>query len=139
MPDKQDNFFYGSGRRKTSTARVFLRPGGGDFSVKSRTSGKKKSLKEYFKKPEQLNSAAAPLKVLNLESSFDTLATVTGGGFAGQAEAIRQGLARALLKKDESHRAVFKKHGFLTRDSRMVERKKYGRHKARKSHQFSKR
>ena len=139
MAVKKQAFFYGTGRRKTSSARVFLKPGEGSFAVLSRTSNKKKSLREYFQKPEQSQAAEAPLEILNLKKSFDVFATVTGGGFAGQAEAVRHGLARALLKQDEAHRAALKKSGFLTRDSRMVERKKYGRHKARKSHQFSKR
>ena len=81
----------------------------------------------------------APLQVLNLQKSFDVFATVKGGGFTGQAGAIRHGLARALLKVSTEHQPMLKKNGFLTRDSRMVERKKYGHHKARKSTQYSKR
>ena len=126
--------FYGSGRRKTSSARVFLKSGKGRFTV-----NKREMVKDYFTKPEQVHVVLSPLKVLNLEKSFDVFSTVKGGGITGQAEALRHGLARALLKADESHRAVLKAKGFLTRDSRMVERKKYGRHKARKSTQFSKR
>ena len=141
------SFFYGTGRRKTSSARVFLKPGKGLFHIKSSKKTAKPStetkgsvdIKEYFIKPEQIQSVLSPLKVLNLQKSFDVLATVKGGGFTGQAEAIRHGLARALLKADGEHRALLKKNGFLTRDSRMVERKKYGHHKARKSTQFSKR
>ena len=131
---KKDNFHYGTGRRKTSSARVFLRSGQGNFTV-NRT----KSHKEYFAKPEQVQSVESPLQVLNLIKSFDVFATVKGGGFSSQAEALRHGISRALLKVDESYRATLKKEGFLTRDSRMVERKKYGYHKARKSTQFSKR
>ena len=150
MP-KKETHFYGTGRRKTSAARVFLKPGKGLFIVKS---SKKPSqpvskskeikkgfidLKDYFAKPKQILSVLSPLQVLNLEKSSDVFVTVKGGGFTGQADAIRHGLARALLKMDEKHRAILKKNGFLTRDSRMVERKKYGHHKARKSTQFSKR
>lgn len=126
--------FYGTGRRKTSSARVFLKTGGGSFTV-----NRKQSLQEYFKKEKQYQAAVSPLEVLGLQKSFDILVTVKGGGFTGQSEAIRHALARALLKVDESYRPTLKKNKFLTRDSRMVERKKYGRHKARKSTQFSKR
>ncbi len=148
MP-KKNTYFYGTGRRKTSSARVFVKPGKGLFTIKSskktKSPAKKNTakgsidLKEYFVKTEQIQSVYAPLQVLNLQKSFDVLATVKGGGFTGQAEAIRHGLARALLKVSEEHRPLLKKNGFLTRDSRMVERKKYGHHKARKSTQFSKR
>ena len=133
MPNKNE-FHYGTGRRKTSSARVFLEPGKGLFTV-----NRVKSYKEYFPKPEQINVVESPLKALNVEKSFDIFATVKGGGFSSQAEALRHGLSRALLKVDSSYREVLKKLGFLTRDSRMVERKKYGQHKARKSTQFSKR
>ena len=147
---KETNFFYGTGRRKTSAARVFLKPGKGVFQVKkNRKAGRKTSEKakrseaidmaKYFQKQEQVQSALAPLKILNLSKSFDVLSTVSGGGFTGQAEAIRHGLARALLKVSPDYRDTLKKAGFLTRDSRMVERKKAGLHKARKSPQFSKR
>ena len=137
-------YFYGTGRRKTSSARVFVKSGKGLFNIKRSHSLKEKTnniteLKQYFSKPEQIESALSPLKVLNLQKSYDILATVKGGGFTGQAEALRHGLARALLKIDPEHRPLLKKNGFLTRDSRMVERKKYGHHKARKSTQFSKR
>jgi len=142
-------FFYGTGRRKTSTARVFLKPGKGLFTIKNSkktdSTGSKEAvkgfvdLKKYFVKPEQIQSILSPLQVLSLQKSFDVSVTVKGGGFTGQAEAIRHGLARALIKADEGHRPLLKKNGFLTRDSRMVERKKYGHHKARKSTQFSKR
>ncbi|MDE0091836.1 MAG: 30S ribosomal protein S9 [Oligoflexia bacterium] len=142
------DYFYGTGRRKTSSARVFLKSGTGLFSIKSfkKLDNKEKKnkktfvdLKKYFVKSEQIQSVLSPLQVLNLKKSFDVFATVKGGGFAGQAEAIRHGLARALLEVSSEHRAVLKENGFLTRDPRMVERKKYGHHKARKSTQFSKR
>ena len=141
-------YFYGTGRRKTSSARVFLKSGQGLFNIKSfkKSDDKDKKNKktlidvdQYFKKPEQIQSVLSPLQVLNLRKFFDVFATVKGGGFAGQAEAIRHGLARALLKVSAEHRPLLKKNGFLTRDPRMVERKKYGHHKARKSTQFSKR
>ena len=142
MPAKDS--FYGTGRRKTSTARVFLQPGTGSFKIKATKKALKNKkiwidLKEYFTQPEQQNSALSPLTVLSLKKSFDISATLKGGGFTGQAEALKHGLARALLEVNPEHRPVLKKKGFLTRDSRMVERKKYGHHKARKSTQFSKR
>ena len=145
MP-KQD-YFYGTGRRKTSSARVFLKSGTGLFHIKSfkKTDKEQKNkktfidLNKYFTKPEQIQSALSPLQALNLKKSFDVFATVKGGGFTGQAEALRHGLARALLKVSAEHRPLLKKNGLLTRDPRMVERKKYGHHKARKSTQFSKR
>ena len=145
MPKK--DYFYGTGRRKTSSARVFLKSGTGFFHIKSfkKTDKDQKNKKtvidinKYFTKPEQVQSVLSPLQVLNLKKSFDVLVTVKGGGFTGQAEAIRHGLARALLKVSSEHRPLLKKNGFLTRDPRMVERKKYGHHKARKSTQFSKR
>lgn len=138
-------YFYGTGRRKTSSARVFLKSGSGAFKIRSfKNNSKSKGrtdidLKDYFKKPEQIQSVLAPLEVLTVKKSFDILVTVRGGGFTGQAEAIRHGLSRALLKVSDENRALLKKNGFLTRDPRMVERKKYGHHKARKSTQFSKR
>ena len=125
---------YGTGRRKTSAARIFLKAGTGKFTV-----NKRKLEGDYFVKPEQIQCVLSPLKALNLEKSFDVFATVKGGGVSGQAEALRHGLSRSLLKVDSSYRITLKNKGFLRRDSRMVERKKYGRHKARKSTQFSKR
>lgn len=134
MTAKSKETQYGTGRRKTSAARVFLKTGTGKFTVNNRDlSG------GYFVKLEQIQCALSPLKALNLEKSFDIFATVKGGGVTGQAEALRHGLSRSLLKIDSSYRNILKKKGFLTRDSRMVERKKYGHHKARKSTQFSKR
>ena len=154
-------FFYGTGRRKTSAARVFVRKGKGAFVIrksgKSPSAGAKSAaksklknpaqrqkfvsmdIKSYFVKPQQAQIAIAPLQALNLASALDVTVTVKGGGFNGQAEAVRHGLSRALLQMSEEHRPLLKQKGFLTRDPRMVERKKYGRHKARKSSQFSKR
>ncbi len=134
MATKTSSFFYGTGRRKTSSARVFLKPGTGSFTV-----NRKQPLKEYFAKQKQYQVALSPLEVLGIQKSFDVVATVKGGGFTGQSEAIRHALSRALLEADNTYRDVLKKNQFLTRDSRMVERKKYGHHKARKSTQFSKR
>ena len=146
---KKQNYFYGTGRRKTSTARVFLKSGEGRFRVKIQKKAKATTqskpikgyvdLKDYFKKAEQVQLVLSPLRVLDLQKSFDISVTVKGGGFTGQAGAIRHGLARALLKASQDSRPKLKGAGFLTRDSRMVERKKYGHHKARKSSQFSKR
>lgn len=126
--------YYGTGRRKTSVARVFLKKGTGQITV-----NKRKLKGDYFIKPEQIQAVLRPLQVLNLEKSFDVFSTVKGGGLTGQAGALQHGLARSLLKADESYRKLLKEKGLLTRDSRMVERKKYGHHKARKSTQFSKR
>lgn len=155
---KENNtYIQATGRRKTSSARCFLKKGTGLFIVKKSKAIKpiktkkhqttKKFIKpssivklnKYFTKQEQIKICLAPLKVLNLETSYDVLVTVKGGGFTGQAGAIRHALSRALLKTQDEHRVLLKKHSFLTRDSRMVERKKYGHHKARKSTQFSKR
>ena len=142
----KQGYFYGTGRRKTSSARVFLKSGTGLFHVisskktdKGQKNKKTMDINKYFTKPEQVQSILSPLQTLNLKKSFDVFVTVKGGGFTGQAEAIRHGLARALLKVSSEHRPLLKKSGFLTRDPRMVERKKYGHHKARKSTQFSKR
>ena len=127
MP-KKETYFYGTGRRKTSSARVFLKPGGkGLFAIKSSkkpSSPSSKSIKkgfidikEYFVKPKQTQLIYAPLEALNLQKSFDVFATVKGGGFTGQSGAICHGLARALLKVDEEYRSVLRESGFLTRDS----------------------
>ena len=134
MEQTKKKFYYGTGRRKTSSARVFIREGTGAFLV-----NKTKQLKDHFLNKEEVQSALSPLKAVDREKSFDVFVTVKGGGFTGQAEALRHGLSRALVQADQTFRSVLKKHGFLTRDSRMVERKKYGRRKARKSTQFSKR
>ena len=104
---KNKETYYGTGRRKTSAARVFLKAGTGKFTVNKRNlSG------DYFVKPEQIQSVLSPLKALNLEKSFDVFATVKGGGVTGQAEALRHGLSRSLLKVDSSHRVILKNKGF---------------------------
>jgi small subunit ribosomal protein S9 len=125
--------FYGTGRRKTSVSRVFIKPGKGKISVNGKT------LDEYFERPTARQIVMQPLVLLHTESKFDLYITVKGGGKSGQAGAVRHGLARALEQVDASYRAPMKKAGLMTRDSRMVERKKYGKPKARKSSQFSKR
>jgi small subunit ribosomal protein S9 len=125
--------FYGTGRRKTSVSRVFLKPGKGKISVNGRT------LEEYFERPTARQIVMQPLILLHTEGKFDLFITVKGGGKSGQAGAVRHGLARALEQVDATYRAPMKKAGLMTRDSRMVERKKYGKPKARKSSQFSKR
>ena len=125
--------FYSTGRRKTASSRVFLREGKGAISI----NGKK--LNEYFKTSKQQKMATSPLQLTETEGKLDLKITVKGGGLSGQSEAVRHGLSRALTRYLPTHRSLLKKNGFLTRDSRSVERKKYGRHKARKSTQFSKR
>jgi len=121
------------GRRKTSVARVSLRPGGGRWSVNGRTP------EDYFPRPAHRVRIEDPLRVAEAEGRFDVVARVHGGGLTGQADAIRMGLARALLSHDEELRAPLRENGLLTRDPRKVERKKPGRPKARKRFQFSKR
>ena len=125
--------YYGTGRRKSSIARVRLIPGKGNVTIN------KKTLDEYFGMEILKREVQRPLDVAGVLGKFDVVATVRGGGFTGQAGALRHGIARALLKTDPDLRGVIKKAGFLTRDSRMKERKKYGLKKARKASQFSKR
>ena len=125
--------FYSTGRRKTSSARVFLSAGKGKITVNNR------SLDNYFPCEQQKNTLKAPLQLTETEKELDVKITVSGGGLTGQCESIRHGLSRALILYSDSYRGILKRNGFLTRDSRSVERKKYGRHKARKSTQFSKR
>jgi small subunit ribosomal protein S9 len=125
--------YYGTGRRKTSTARVFLRPGSGTITVNYRpleTSFPTESLRLVIRQP---------LVATELSERFDVLATTAGGGVSGQAGALRLGIARALVKHDETLRSTLRKAGLLTRDPRAKERKKYGMAGARKRFQFSKR
>jgi len=124
---------YGTGRRKTGKARVFLQPGRGRILVNG------KPLDEYFGRVTARMIVRQPLDVLKLNDSIDVEATVEGGGTTGQAGAIRHGLTRALIEYDEAHRAPLRKAGFVTRDARAVERKKFGLHKARRAPQYSKR
>ena len=124
--------FTATGRRITSVARVILRPGKGLFTVNGLP------LEKFF--PEMKHSTArSPLEVVSALNKYDVIANISGGGVTGQAEALRHGIARALTKIDAEMRKPLKAAGFLTRDPRMVERKKYGRKKARRRFQFSKR
>jgi len=125
--------YRGTGKRKTSVARVILRPGDGTTWINGRT------LEEYFPRPAHRVVVTTPLKVAGVEGKFDVRARLRGGGPSGQAGALRHGIARALVEADPSLRTVLKREGFLTRDARIVERKKAGLHKARKAPQFSKR
>ena len=147
MPTAKQNY-YGTGRRKTSTARVHIRPGTGNIVINQHT------LEEYFGRKTSRMIVRQPLEVTHLQDKFDVVVTVRGGGISGQAGAIRHGIARALVQYDESTgtggddesgsaattlRKILRQAGFLTRDARQVERKKYGLHKARKGTQYSKR
>ncbi len=125
--------YYGTGRRKSSAARVFLRPGEGRIVVNGLP------LDKYFGRETARMVVRQPLKLVDREDTFDAYVTVRGGGNTGQAGAIRHGLTRALLVYDESFRLALRKAGYVTRDSREVERKKIGLHKARKRPQYSKR
>lgn len=128
-----DTHFYGTGRRKTSTARVFLRPGAGNIKVNNR------ALDTFFGRKTAQMIVRQPLELTNLGDKFDVTVTVSGGGTTGQAGAIRHGLTRALMQYDESLRLPLRKAGFVTRDAREVERKKVGLRKARRATQYSKR
>ena len=125
--------YQGTGKRKTSVARVILRPGDGATWINGR------SLESYFPREALRTTAVAPLKVAGVEGTYDLRARIHGGGPSGQAGALRHGIARALVEADPELRGVLKREGFLTRDARIVERKKAGLHKARKAPQFSKR
>ncbi len=135
---------YGTGRRKSSVARVFIRPGKGEIKINGRTQ------EDYFGGRETCRMILRqPLVAVDVREKFDIIVTVKGGGISGQAGAIRHGITRALMDYDEedgsdgsgegSFRRVLRKHGYVTRDARCVERKKVGLHKARKATQFSKR
>ena len=125
--------YYGTGRRKSSVARVYLVPGTGKVTIN------KRDMDEYFGLDTLKLIVRQPLELTGTEGKFDVLVTVRGGGCTGQAGAIRHGISRALLEADGDYRAVLKKAGFLTRDPRMKERKKYGLKAARRAPQFSKR
>jgi len=124
---------YATGRRKNSIARVWLKRGDGDIKING------KSLNKYFSRPVLQMIVNQPLNVIESESGFEIMATVKGGGLSGQAGAVRHGISKALSLYDVSNRPALKKVGFLTRDPRVVERKKAGLAKARRSYQFSKR
>ncbi len=125
--------YYGTGRRKTAIARVFLRPGSGDFKVNGR------AFEEYFVTPSQRSSAKMPLVSTDSSATFNVIANVSGGGVNGQADAVKLGIARALMLFNAELRKKLKAEGLVSRDSRSKERKKYGQKGARKRFQFSKR
>ncbi|MBI2088775.1 MAG: 30S ribosomal protein S9 [Deltaproteobacteria bacterium] len=130
MPEK---VYYATGRRKTSVARVFLREGKGSVRINDRP------LNDYFGRETARMIVLQPFEVIQSAGNYDAEVNVTGGGISGQAGAIRHGITRALLQVNPDYRSPLKKAGFVTRDPRAVERKKYGRHKARKRPQYSKR
>ncbi|MBT3308107.1 MAG: 30S ribosomal protein S9 [Gammaproteobacteria bacterium] len=125
--------YYGTGRRKTSTARVYLRPGTGSVTING------KSLDDFFGRPTSRMVVNQALAAVEMADKFDITVNVAGGGITGQSGAIRHGITRALMQYDESLRPTLREAGFVTRDSRKVERKKVGLHKARKATQYSKR
>ena len=129
----ESNFYYGTGRRKSSVARVRVYPGTGKITINER------DIDDYFGLETLKVIVRQPLELLGLTEKFDIVVRVQGGGVSGQAGAIRHGLSRALLEYDETLRPALKKAGFLTRDPRMKERKKYGLTGARRAPQFSKR
>lgn len=130
---QQQPRYYATGRRKSSVARVWLIPGEGRVQVNDQP------MDEYFGRPTLRMVIAQPFKVAGVEAKFDVVATVRGGGASGQAGAVRLGISRALLQAGEEFRTILKKAGFLTRDPRVKERKKYGQRGARARFQFSKR
>ena len=133
MPKKESNVIYGTGRRKCSIARVRIMPGKGKITING------SDIDEYMTTDTLKVIVKQPLAATNNESKFDVIAKVEGGGFTGQAGAIRHGIARALNEANSEYRPTLKSNGYLTRDPRMKERKKYGLKKARKAPQFSKR
>jgi len=128
-----DELIYATGRRKTSVARVYLKRGNGDIRINKRV------LEDYFGRETARMIVRQPFHVTRTLGDYDIVANVKGGGISGQAGAIRHGITRALMQVDDGFRTPLKKAGYVTRDPRAVERKKYGRHKARKRPQFSKR
>ncbi len=130
---KSTTRFYATGRRKTSVARVWISPGKGEVSINGT------SILDHFKRDTLRMDIEQPLEQADLLGKLDIFATIKGGGLSGQAGALRLGISRAMVAMDEDYRSPLRKAGFLTRDARMVERKKYGRAKARKRFQFSKR
>ncbi|MEJ8573740.1 30S ribosomal protein S9 [Microbaculum marinum] len=124
---------YATGKRKDAVARVWVKPGNGAITVNG------KELATYFARPVLRMVLQQPLVAANRQNQYDVVCTVTGGGLSGQAGAVRHGLSKALTNFEPDLRPILKKGGFLTRDSRVVERKKYGKRKARRSFQFSKR
>jgi small subunit ribosomal protein S9 len=129
---------YATGKRKDAVARVWIKPGSGMFLIRN-NKGEFIDYSKYFARPVLQMILRQPFQVANVEGQFDVMATVAGGGLSGQAGAVKHGISKALQLYEPSLRAALKAAGFLTRDSRVVERKKYGKAKARKSFQFSKR
>jgi small subunit ribosomal protein S9 len=130
--DKQGRA-YASGKRKNAVARVWIKPGGGKVTINA------KPVETFFARPVLRMLIQQPLVAANRQGQYDVVCTVSGGGLSGQAGAVRHGISKALTHYEPDLRAVLKRNGFLTRDPRVVERKKYGRAKARRSFQFSKR
>lgn len=134
MAENRENYFYGTGRRKTAIARVRLFPNGdGAVTVNGRDA------QAYFGQPRLIAQAVAPLRLVEMLDRYNVTVKVAGGGVSGQSGAVRHGLARALLRADEELRGTLRKAGFLTRDPRVKERKKYGLKRARKAPQYTKR
>lgn len=131
--NRKDGRFYATGKRKNAIARVWLAKGKGQIMVNGR------SLEDYFGRPVSRMIVNQPFQALDMLGKFDINARVHGGGLSGQAGALRHGIAKALQDYDTENRTTLKKLGYLTRDPRVVESKKYGKHKARRSTQFSKR
>ena len=125
--------FYGTGRRKNAIARVWVMPGTGNVSING------KALEDYFDKATLVMIVRQPMVLTSTQDKYDVVATVKGGGTTGQAGAVRHGIARAMVEADAELRPALKKAGYMTRDPRMKERRKYGLKKARKASQFSKR
>jgi len=125
--------YYATGRRKESSARVWIKPGEGKITVNDR------DFKDYFPRDTLISLITEPFNLTGTLNAYDVIASIAGGGVSGQAGALRHGISRALLEVNPEYRIILKKEGFLTRDSRMTERKKYGLKKARKRPQFSKR
>ncbi len=128
-----EELYYATGRRKCSIARVWIKPGSGKIIINEHP------ISEYFRRKTLELVVRQPLELLEQLNAFDVMAHVVGGGWTGQAGAVKLGIARCLDQVNEKHRKILREAGFLTRDSRIVERKKYGRKKARKRFQFSKR
>lgn len=128
-----ENQYYGTGRRKSSAARVFIKPGTGNIVIN------KRSIEEYFSRPTARMVVLQPLELVGMTENFDLYITVKGGGITGQSGAIRHGITRALMEYDETLRPALRAAGYVTRDARCVERKKVGLRKARRKPQFSKR
>lgn len=140
-PADKHGWWWGTGRRKTAVARVRLRPArDGQGKVQVQTSAKKfKSVEEYFSEPRDRNDVYAPLRLSDTEGKLDVFIRAHGGGYMGQAQAVRLGIARALVGYDPTFEPALREAGYLTRDARKVERKKYGQPGARRRFQFSKR